>query len=252
MASDSSEKSDLQEREYDFPYHHLPYLTPRGFAVRYRAMAWGFEYLCYLAHVRELVHSLAPDSCLDVGCGDGRLLGLLGPRVPRRAGADLSERAVAHARAFHPDVEFHVADPADVPGVFDVVTAIEVLEHIPDGDTGRFLRELARHARPGGHVVLSVPTVAVPRAPKHHRHYDEQLLRRQVQESGAVLSFARVEHVCRRSALVDWYVKLGLTRFWFVDIRPLSYAAWRYTWKKLRHADARTGTHLVALLRKEE
>jgi ubiquinone/menaquinone biosynthesis C-methylase UbiE len=41
------------------------------------------------------------------------------------------------------------------PATFDVVVAFELMEHLPD--TNKFLEEVHRVARPGGHVVVSVP-----------------------------------------------------------------------------------------------
>ncbi|MEQ9813591.1 MAG: bifunctional 2-polyprenyl-6-hydroxyphenol methylase/3-demethylubiquinol 3-O-methyltransferase UbiG [Azospirillaceae bacterium] len=97
---------------------------------------------------------------LDVGCGGGLLaepLARLGGRV---TGVDASEKAIgaarAHAAARGLAIDYR-AEPAEAlveAGLdFDVVTALEVVEHV--ADVGLFLGTLGRLVRPGGLVFLS-------------------------------------------------------------------------------------------------
>jgi ubiquinone/menaquinone biosynthesis C-methylase UbiE len=48
--------------------------------------------------VASAVEELHPSSLLDVGCGDGNLLALLGNSEPSLAGADLSPEMIKYAR----------------------------------------------------------------------------------------------------------------------------------------------------------
>ena len=59
--------------------------------------------------------------------------------------------------------------------VFEVISAVEVLEHIPDDEIDGF-EEPERHATPGV-VMISVPSPPFLH-PKHYRHYDESCRRR--------------------------------------------------------------------------
>jgi methionine biosynthesis protein MetW len=78
-------------------------------------------------------------SVLDLGCGDGSFLTCLAERVPRLniCGADVSEQALEAAKrrgmeAFALDL----ADPSTrIPGTYDAVTALEVIEHLPDAES---------------------------------------------------------------------------------------------------------------------
>ncbi len=237
------EKFSIQEAEYEFPYHHVPHFRG-GVPSSIRRLGWGLEYLCYQRVVADMVAELRPASVLDVGCGDGRFLGLVDARI--RKGVDLSEVAVRFARAFHPEIEFAVADIADLTEQFDVVTSIETLEHIPDEGVTGFVRALAMRCRIGGHVLVSVPTTNVPVNRKHYRHYDLALLEQQVAASGASLVLEAHEFVFRGSAALDLMRRATFNRLWSAEIAPLQRLAWHYVWTRLRHASASDGRHLVA------
>lgn len=93
---------------------------------------------------------------LDVGFGAGTLL-----EAARRAGwqsfgVEVSERAVEHVRGMGFEVFAGTLQEAGYPeNYFDVITASEVLEHVPDPHI--VLREIARVLRPGGLLWLTTP-----------------------------------------------------------------------------------------------
>jgi len=240
----------IQEAEYAFPYHYVPHVDSRGTPWCVRRLSWGFEYLCYVSHVQELVGELAPSSVLEVGCGDGRVIGSLTGSIARRLGVDISERAIGFAKAFHPEIEFRVQDAADLDEEFDLVLAVEVLEHVADEDVTGFLRALAARTRPNGHVLVSVPSIVVPVVKKHHRHYGAALIQRQVVDSGAPLNVVRLDYVCGRSWVLSLYQRLCMNRFWVVQSGFVNRWVWAYVWRRLRHAKENRGRHMVALLRK--
>jgi 2-polyprenyl-6-hydroxyphenyl methylase/3-demethylubiquinone-9 3-methyltransferase len=106
------------------------------------------------------VKPLAGKRALDVGCGAGLLaepLARLGAEV---TGVDAAEANVAIARAHASgaglSIDYRHGELADFGlGQFDLVTSMEVLEHVADKPV--FLSELARHLAPGGLMVLSTP-----------------------------------------------------------------------------------------------
>jgi SAM-dependent methyltransferase len=96
---------------------------------------------------------------LDVGTGDGALFRLAGRGIggigldpTLTAPAELSNARLLPGRLPHPDVP---------PASFDAITLLAVLEHVPPGEQTAFARECARHLRPGGLVVVTVPSPRV-------------------------------------------------------------------------------------------
>jgi 2-polyprenyl-6-hydroxyphenyl methylase/3-demethylubiquinone-9 3-methyltransferase len=107
-------------------------------------------------HVRT---PLDGKSALDVGCGAGLLtepLARLGAAV---TGIDASPEVIAvaqdHAARMSLEIAYRAVPVEEVGGQFDLVTALEVIEHV--ADPARFLRSLARRLAPGGLLVLSTP-----------------------------------------------------------------------------------------------
>ena len=129
-------------------------------AVR-RLMA-GFE-----GTLAELFARAAPESLLDVGCGEGVLTYAWAQRLGERpvVGLDLPDpKLEAHWRTRErPNLRFVPGRGEELPfadGEFDLVAAIETLEHVPDPE--RTLAEMARVAR--RHLLVSVPREPLWRA----------------------------------------------------------------------------------------
>ena len=100
---------------------------------------------------------LAGKDVLDVGCGGGILAESMARRGARVTGIDLSEKALRvaelHLHESRLDVRYEKSAVEDCAGAFDVVTCMELLEHVPD--PASMVAACARLARPGGHVFFS-------------------------------------------------------------------------------------------------
>jgi 2-polyprenyl-3-methyl-5-hydroxy-6-metoxy-1,4-benzoquinol methylase len=104
----------------------------------------------------EVVADAVPEGArvLDVGCGAGLLLAWLAEQdlVAAGTGVDTSERAVAIAGRANSDagLSFVVRRPEEPwpDGPFDLVTAVDVLHHVPPGEQRRFVRRLAASGAP--------------------------------------------------------------------------------------------------------
>ena len=112
--------------------------------------------------------TLADRDVLDVGCGGGILAEALAGAGARVTGIDLAAAALAtaelHALESGVPVRYRKisaeALAAEQPASFDVVTCMEMLEHVPE--PASVLGALARLVRPGGSVFVST----INRTPK--------------------------------------------------------------------------------------
>jgi len=100
---------------------------------------------------------LAGKDVLDVGCGGGILAESMARKGARVTGIDLSEKALQvarlHLQESKLDIRYEKSPVEDCVGTFDVVTCMELLEHVPD--PASMVAACARLARPGGHVFFS-------------------------------------------------------------------------------------------------
>lgn len=119
-------------------------------------------------------HRPPPGRLLDIGCGWGFPLGAARERgwkpysLEPLAGHALYTRATTGAEVLT-DV---LHDDSFPPSFFDVITAFQVLEHLPDpaGD----LQRLYGFLKPGGIVLIEVPNIAtwsVALLGSRHRHF---------------------------------------------------------------------------------
>jgi 2-polyprenyl-3-methyl-5-hydroxy-6-metoxy-1,4-benzoquinol methylase len=127
-----------------------------------RRLMGGFE-----RSLEELLDRAGPRSLLDVGCGEGVLVQRMAHRLrtSRVVGADLEEGSLRAGWAAHQadNLEYRPIAGAELPfadGEFDAVSALEVLEHVPD--PRRTLSEMSRCAR--CHLLVSVPREPLWRA----------------------------------------------------------------------------------------
>jgi 2-polyprenyl-3-methyl-5-hydroxy-6-metoxy-1,4-benzoquinol methylase len=120
-----------------------------------RRLMGGFE-----RTLDELMASAGPRSLLDVGCGEGVLVHRWALRMPeaRVVGIDLQEESIqaGWSQREAPNLEYRATGAESLPfeaDEFDLATAIEVLEHVPDPE--HTIEEMARCAR--RHLLVSVP-----------------------------------------------------------------------------------------------
>lgn len=123
-----------------------------------------------LSYIRDMVDQhfgldecgfkpLAGKSALDVGCGAGLLaepLARLGAKVTAvDAAPELIEVARAHAAGRGLAIDYRAVGVEAVEGHFDLITAMEVIEHVADPQA--FVDDLAKRLAEDGLLILSTP-----------------------------------------------------------------------------------------------
>jgi len=117
-------------------------------------------------HWREMIVSNTPvkpgDRFLEVGCGAGAVLGVIGQANPQAtlAGIDIEsrqiDRAKLHLSTLHLTADLRVGNAAALPwpeGSFDQAFFMWMLEHLLDHDP--VLKEARRVLKPGGQIHIT-------------------------------------------------------------------------------------------------
>jgi 2-polyprenyl-6-hydroxyphenyl methylase / 3-demethylubiquinone-9 3-methyltransferase len=114
-----------------------------------------------LDYIARRSRGLEGKHALDVGCGGGILAEAMATAGAKVIGIDLSDKALAVARLHQlesgVEVDYRLITAetlaADQPGSFDIVTCMELLEHVPD--PASTIAACATLVKPGGLVVFS-------------------------------------------------------------------------------------------------
>ena len=158
-----SKQGEIQENEYKKPYHYL--LDEDS--------GYGIEYHSYL----KIVESLIPKNTkkiLDFGCGEGFFCNKISNKFPEVVGIDLSKAAIKMAKDKSSKAKFYCSslDGCELKNVqFDVITMIEVLEHIDFDLIPSIVTGLSEKIKPSGRLIVTVPSIKLPLQDKHFQHF---------------------------------------------------------------------------------
>lgn len=200
----------IQEDQYFIPYHWSS-MQPDGYRGR---VYWGYLHL-----ILEIAGSVSGKKVLDAGCGDGRFSAELLKRGANATGVDFSEKALNFAKIFLPNVVFFKANIESLPigdKTFDFIFFIETIEHIPPQDIPMVLFELKRVLKDDGLLIISTPSVLMPKSPKHYQHFTVESLGNIFSKNGFL-----VEEILgndKKSLVFDNIYRLADNRFY--EIKP--------------------------------
>ena len=171
----ASSEQVAQSSEYNLPYHYFVSYDPKNANFRsFKSLMFALSYALGNTIVYRAIKDSQADSWCDVGCGDGALISSLQSYLPgvKCVGFDYDEKAIMLANHINPGVLFRTADiTSDHLGRYGIVTAVEVLEHIPPNEFSQFVQSLGALVAPGGCLVITVPHVNQGMAAKHYRHF---------------------------------------------------------------------------------
>ena len=201
-----------QTKQIQLPREMMPHLYPLFYELE--------ESHWWYVGRRRIVESFVKEICsrrpriLDVGCGTGANLKMLS-QFGDAEGVDISQDAVDFCRERGlTQVKLGAAEslPYDA-GTFDLVTALDVVEHLDDDMGG--LKEMRRVLRPDGRILLFVPTFmwlwGVQDEVSHHRRrYRLSQLRRVVTQAGFTVERTTYANIFFLPPifLVRWFMRL--------------------------------------------
>ena len=162
-----------------------------------------------LGHIERLAGGFAGKRVVDVGCGGGILAEAMAARGAEVTGIDLGEKplkvAALHALESGAKVAYRLVSAEalaeEEPAAFDVVTCMEMLEHVPD--PASTVAACARLAKPGGWVFFST----INRNPKSFlfaivgAEYVLGLLPKGTHEYARFIRPSELAHWCRDAGL---------------------------------------------------
>jgi len=162
-----------------------------------------------LGHIERLVGGLEGRRVLDVGCGGGILAEAMAAKGAKVMGIDLAEKplkvAALHQMESGSAVDYRLVAAEvladEMPGAFDLVTCMEMLEHVPD--PASIVKACHRLVKPGGWVTFST----INRNPKSFlfaivgAEYVLRLLPRGTHEYARFITPSELARHCRGAGL---------------------------------------------------
>lgn len=172
-----------------------------------------------------VARDMVEGNVLEVGCGEGRGIGLLLEKSVTFTAIDKIGESISKLRQAYPSATFIDAFIPPFRGIednsIDTLVSFQVIEHIND-DLG-FLKEIHRVLRPGGKALLTTPnrTYTLSRNPWHVREYTGSEL---LTLAGKVFSKCRMQGIVGNEKVMAYYEQnkksvRRITRFDVLDLQ---------------------------------
>ncbi len=153
-----------------------------------------------------LASNVVRGDLLEVGCGEGRGIDWLLPKVASYTAIDKIESAIAKLKEQYPTATFESGNipPLSIfpDNYFDTVVSFQVIEHIEDDHL--FLKEIQRVLRPDGFALLTTPNRlrSLSRNPWHIREYTADELS---QLAGKYFSEVTMQGISGNTKVMEYY-----------------------------------------------
>lgn len=181
-----SNEQSIQSDQYQFPYHYIPHFDDKGRPALRRSWGFAASWLAAYNLISTKIHYLDSkihegiNSVVDLGCGDGALINLLSQTVSKRGkrsftGIDYDSKALKWANAFksNEQASFKCADifNDNLSLNADLLTCIEVIEHIPPERLSAFIEASLGLLCEEGFAIFTVPHANAKLNKKHYQHF---------------------------------------------------------------------------------
>ena len=183
-----------------FDYDSIPVGYYDAVYTRRRGIQSKWHHLKFAKFHREMT---GVRRHLDIGCGPGTFIGSF-DATRLSVGVDIAEPQIVYAKDRYGGHgrKFQLVDLGPLPfddSSFDLVTIIELIEHLPTQENHALIRESMRVLAPDGMLLVSTPNYAglwpvleamigrlggLSYAEQHITHYDRESLRRLLEEAG--------------------------------------------------------------------
>jgi 2-polyprenyl-3-methyl-5-hydroxy-6-metoxy-1,4-benzoquinol methylase len=248
-----TERQQVQEEAYAFPYHYL------DLSVDSYKYLLHIEYLSYLNIVKKLIEPFYGQFVLDAGCGDGRFCYQMRNENAKMVGTDYSPQAISFAKAFNPHAEFLTQDLKDLKlhYKFDYIVLIEILEHLIPEQIETILNNLLSMLKEKGKLIITVPSQNRPVTSKHYQHFSVQSLQETLQDYFVIEEVFGHSNIKSISYdLFEFYKKIAILMLPFRNriklIKKFYSYLQKYYIKYLETCDFEQAIRLIGVFRKKK
>ena len=243
-------QSQIQEKQYNFPYHYIPTFSEGEFSL-VRKYNYGFRYTCSMNFIISIIKKYNFKSLCDVGTGDGRLIYELSTHFEDKdiVGVDYSENAINLAKAMNPGLNFQKIDVGNrkIEKQFDLLTLIEVFEHIEPNKCINFVKSLNSILKSNGHLILTVPHSNVPLIKKHFQHFTASSLNMYFEKYFKVKQIVYIE---KRNIIEFAINKLLINKYIILNHKYLLRSIYKYYCNHLFFAEENKCGRILMVLEK--
>jgi len=245
-------KIQIQSDEYIFPYHHLVDFENPSFS---KIWDFGIEYYFYCNEILNILKEMKFDTLADVGCGDGKITIEFAKRNCGKNiyGFDIDSRSIYYAKAFSANLKnifFNNEDFDRTDISFDIITLIEVLEHIPPDKIKYLIKTCYEKLNNDGVIIISVPTINNKNIPeKHYKHYDYEELSKDV---GEYFDIKECKFVYKKNLLITFIEKILTNKIFCIVNNVVIKFAISFLKRLQNSVTKNNGRHLIVVLKKKD
>lgn len=105
--------------------------------------------------IKTIMESKKIKKIIDLGCGEGMLIGAINNYKKQISGVDISPRRINELKLKYPQYKFYCTNVCEtkIKEKFDFILSTQVIEHVPDDK--QFISEIKRISKSGGYIYIT-------------------------------------------------------------------------------------------------